>query len=129
MRGIVVGLVISIRPHPQADLLRIGKVDVGTSDQLEIVFGGPDNVTPGSLVPVALSGALMANGARMRAMTFRGVKSMGMLCSSDELGWTKDAPDEVMILPRTWEVGTSLLLGCPSGEHPVRLPRKTTFHR
>jgi phenylalanyl-tRNA synthetase beta chain len=129
MRGIVVGLVTSVRSHPRGDLIRIANVDIGASEQIEIVFGGPDNVNPGSKVPVALPGAIMANGSRMRAKTFRGVKSMGMLCSSNELGWAKDAPDEVMILPGTWEVGSSLIPGCLSGEHTVRLPRRSTFRR
>ncbi len=85
--GVVVGKIISVEPHPNADRLQIAQVDIGQT--LRIVCGAP-NITAGQLVPVATIGALLPNGLTITKATIRGVESNGMLCAEDELGLGND---------------------------------------
>jgi phenylalanyl-tRNA synthetase beta chain len=92
--GIVVGHVKSVAPHPNADKLRVTKVDAGTGELLEIVCGAP-NVAEGQKVPAALVGAKLPGGTGQPALEIkkaklRGVESSGMLCSARELGLSDD---------------------------------------
>ena len=87
--GIVVGHVLEVAPHPNADKLRVTKVDAGTGETLSIVCGAP-NVAVGQNVPCALIGAkLPGEGGKsfeIKRAKLRGVESAGMLCSARELG-------------------------------------------
>ncbi len=85
--GVVIGKIISIEPHPNADRLQIAQVDIGTT--LKIVCGAP-NIAPEQLVPVATIGATLPNGMTITKATIRGVESNGMLCAEDELGLGTD---------------------------------------
>jgi phenylalanyl-tRNA synthetase beta chain len=91
---VVVGKILSMEPHPNADKLKIAKVDVG-NDVLQIVTGAP-NVKEGDSIPIALPGAKLPAG-EIKETKIRGVESFGMMCSIDELNLTKDylpdAPD------------------------------------
>ncbi len=86
--GIVVALVKSVAPHPNADKLRVTEVDAGTGETLQIVCGAP-NVAAGQRVPCALVGAKLP-GLEIRKAKLRGVESSGMLCSARELGLSDD---------------------------------------
>jgi phenylalanyl-tRNA synthetase beta chain len=86
--GIVVGLVKSVAPHPNADKLRVTQVDAGTGEALTVVCGAP-NVAAGQKVPCALVGAKLP-GLEIRKAKLRGVESSGMLCSARELGLSDD---------------------------------------
>ncbi|MFA5163623.1 MAG: phenylalanine--tRNA ligase subunit beta [Patescibacteria group bacterium] len=94
---VIVGKVLSVEPHPNADRLRLTKVDV-RSEVLEIVCGAP-NVAVGQLVPVALVGAQLPNGLEIKESEIRGVKSRGMICAEDELGLGHDHSG-IMVLDR-----------------------------
>ncbi len=85
-KKVVVGKVLSKRPHPDADKLSVCEVNVG-SGVLQIVCGAK-NVAKDQFVAVALIGALLpkANGEILEKSILRGVESQGMLCSSTELG-------------------------------------------
>jgi phenylalanyl-tRNA synthetase beta chain len=107
---VVVGQVVEVVKHPNGDFIRVAAVNVGNKT-LTIVFGGSDIVRKGDLVPVALSGARLSGKPKIRARNWRGVRSEGMMCSSDELGWTRGGPDEVLILPGSCLVGQELLVG------------------
>ncbi|NJD89429.1 MAG: phenylalanine--tRNA ligase subunit beta, partial [Betaproteobacteria bacterium] len=96
--GIVVGHVLSVAPHPNADKLRVTEVDAGTGMTLTIVCGAP-NVAAGQKVPCALVGAKLRgspfNGAseqvlEIKQAKLRGIESNGMLCSARELGMSED---------------------------------------
>ncbi|MEO7056305.1 MAG: YtpR family tRNA-binding protein, partial [Caldimonas sp.] len=93
--GVVVGRVISVEKHPDADRLRICQVDVGAAAPLGIVCGAP-NVAVGIKVPCALVGAELPaaeEGAvpfRIKVGRIRGVESNGMLCSARELKLSDD---------------------------------------
>jgi phenylalanyl-tRNA synthetase beta chain len=87
--GVVVGQVLSVRKHPNADRLTVCSVDVGTGEPLSIVCGAP-NVAVGMKAPVALVGAQLPEGLAVKAVSMRGVESRGMLCSARELGLSDD---------------------------------------
>lgn len=93
---VVVGEVLSVEPHPDADRLRVCKVNVG-SETLSIVCGAP-NVAAGQKVPTALVGAQLPNGLKIKKSKLRGVESCGMLCSAVELGMAESS-DGLMLLP------------------------------
>ena len=87
--GVVVGQVLSVQKHPNADRLAVCSVDAGSGKPLTVVCGAP-NVAAGMKVPVALVGASLPGGVEIKAATMRGVESRGMLCSARELGLSED---------------------------------------
>ena len=91
IEGIVVGLVEEVSPHPNADKLRVCKVNVGETNQLQIVCGAP-NVREGIHVLVALEGSyLKAIDLKIKVSELRGVLSQGMICSLTEIGINSQA--------------------------------------
>jgi phenylalanyl-tRNA synthetase beta chain len=93
-QGVVVGLIVEATPHPNADRLRVCRVDVGEDRLLQIVCGAP-NARAGIRVPCARVGAALPPGAdgapfEIRQAKLRGVESEGMLCSARELGLSDD---------------------------------------
>lgn len=106
--GVVVGKILFIERHPDADKLVITKVDIG-SEILQIVTGA-DNLTQGDYVPVAVSGSTLAGGLKIKKGKLRGVESNGMLCSIQELGYTvhdypEAAEDGIYIFPEPQPLG------------------------
>ncbi len=85
---VVVGRVIEVARHPNADRLSLCKVDVGRGAPLAVVCGAP-NVIAGMKAPVALVGARLP-GVEITQAKVRGVESNGMLCSAKELGLSQD---------------------------------------
>jgi phenylalanyl-tRNA synthetase beta chain len=99
-RGVVVGRVIKVRPHPYGDRIWLADLDIGRDYQPQIVWGGVHIVEPDSLVPVALPGARLPGG-KIRRRRYRKEVSEGMLCSLAELGWDSTdstASDRVALL-------------------------------
>lgn len=88
--GVVVGHILKIEKHPEADRLNICEVDVGAKENLQIVCGA-SNVTVGMKVPAALDGAMLPNNLKIKVTKLRGVTSYGMLCSATELGFTEES--------------------------------------
>ncbi|HKW14544.1 MAG TPA: phenylalanine--tRNA ligase subunit beta [Candidatus Krumholzibacteria bacterium] len=105
-RLVVIGHVLEARPHPDAQKLRVCRVDVGSGEPLEIVCGAP-NVAAGQKVPVALIGAKLPGDVKIRKSKIRGVTSNGMICSSRELGLGADS-DGIMVLDTDAALGTPL---------------------
>lgn len=86
----MVGLIKSVEKHPDADKLKICRIDCGEyGEDIQIVTGA-DNVAAGDLVPVALDGSSLHGGVKIKKGKLRGVESCGMLCSGEELGITDD---------------------------------------
>src|SRR5918994_986298 len=108
---VVVGRVLDVRRHPNADALWLARVDVGSAGgELEIVCGA-QNLEVGQLVPAALVGAVLAGDRRIERSKIRGEVSNGMLCSAIELGLGTDA-DGIHILGH----GEEIELGTPLAE-------------
>ena len=103
--GVVVARVLSTEKHPDADRLKLCRVDAGHHGVLQIVCGAP-NVTTGMTVPCALVGARLP-GLEIRQAKVRGVDSFGMLCSARELGLSPDA-DGLMALSGDASLGEDL---------------------
>ena len=83
--GVIIGKVLTVHKHPDADKLSVCKVNVG-DDVLSIVCGAP-NVREDIYVPVAMIGAKLPNGLTIKKASIRGFESSGMLCSRTELGY------------------------------------------
>lgn len=96
--GAIVARIVEVWPHPQADRLWVADIDCGSGWLRRVVHGGTRELQPGDLVAYAPPGARLSTGKSMRARTYRGRRSEGMLCSTTELGWTVDGPDEVAVL-------------------------------
>lgn len=110
LEGIVVGYVESCEAHPNADRLKITKVNIGKDKLLSIVCGAP-NVAQGQNVPVATIGTTLydAKGQPwpIKKGKIRGEVSEGMICAEDEIGLGK-SHDGIMVLDKDLVVGTPL---------------------
>ena len=119
LEKIVVGQILSIERHPDADKLIICQVDIGAGEPVQIVTGAP-NVKTGDKVPVVLDGGKVAGGhdggplpeegIEIKKGKLRGIESNGMMCSIEELGSDRDmyplAPESgIYILPEDTRVG------------------------
>ena len=105
LEKVIVGKILTIQPHPQADLLNIVRVDIG--GEILSLISGAANIKEGLMVPVALEGAILPGGIRVEKKQVRGVESVGMLCSEEELGLGKDRSG-IMILPPQSPLGQNL---------------------
>jgi len=106
LKSVVVGEVLEIEKHPDADKLNLVKVDVGENKILDIVCGAP-NVEAGQKVAVALVGAELPDEFKIEKRKVRGVESYGMICAEDELGLGENH-EGIMVLDKNLEVGTPL---------------------
>ena len=111
--GIVLGKLTKVWPHSDSDHLLLCLADVGADEEVQIVTGAP-NVREGDFIPVALHGAILPGGLKIKKGKIRGEVSGGMLCSAQELGFDdKVVPlackDGIWILPE--EVRDENLLG------------------
>ena len=104
-QGVVVGEVVGVEPHPDADKLRVCQVSNGT-DTVQVVCGAP-NVRSGLKVPFAEVGATLPGEFRIKKAKLRGQPSEGMLCSASELQLSEDH-EGLMELPADAPVGKSL---------------------
>jgi phenylalanyl-tRNA synthetase beta chain len=87
--GVVVGEIVSTRPHPQADRLTLCEVRAGAGGAVNVVCGA-SNMKAGDRVAYAAPGVTLPGGKRIEAAEIRGVASQGMLCSEAELGLSDD---------------------------------------
>ena len=108
LKGVVVGLVLECEKHPNADKLKITKVDVGQEAPLQIVCGAP-NVAKGQKVPVATIGTVLYDHEgkpfEIKKGKIRGEESYGMICAEDELG-LGESHEGIMVLDDKYAVGT-----------------------
>ena len=118
--GVIVARIVACEPHPDADKLRVCRVDTGNGN-VQIVCGAP-NARAGLVAPLATIGATLPNGVTIKAAKLRGVESQGMLCSARELGIDADASG-LMELPSNAPTGQSLsrYLGLPDVAIEVEL--------
>lgn len=86
--NVVIGKILEIEKHPDADKLVVTKVDVG-EEVLQIVTGA-NNITVGDIIPVAKVGATLADNLKIKKGKLRGVASNGMMCSVEELGLSRE---------------------------------------
>lgn len=104
--GVVVGEVVECGQHPNADKLRVTKINVGGDRLLDIVCGAP-NCRQGLKVAVATVGAVLPGDFKIKAAKLRGEPSEGMLCSFSELGISDDH-NGIIELPADAPIGTDI---------------------
>ncbi len=112
INNVVVGKIISVDKHPNADRLLVCKVDVGATEPIQIVTAA-QNVFEGAVVPVALHKSTIAGGVSIKKGKLRGVLSEGMFCSLKELNLTlNDFPDAIedgiLIINDECEIGQDI---------------------
>ncbi len=120
--GVIVGKIVKIEKHPNADRLQVTKVVVSAeadAEQLQIVCGAK-NIAEGDLVPVAMIGAMLPGDLEIKQSSIRGVDSFGMLCSGKELGISGDH-EGILGLPRHAHIGEPVarLLGHHTEEDTI----------
>jgi len=109
--NVVVGHILERRKHPNADRLQICQVDVGNN--IVQIITAADNIETGDYIPVALHGAELADGTKIKRGKLRGEVSEGMMCSGKELGLTEeDYPGAethgILVLDRPYVPGTDI---------------------
>jgi phenylalanyl-tRNA synthetase beta chain len=108
LQGVVIGQVVEFQQHPNADKLKLTKVDIGNNEPLKIVCGAP-NVAVGQKVLVATIGTTIypsdGEPMTMKAAKIRGEESQGMICAEDEIG-LGTSHEGILILPESVAVGT-----------------------
>ncbi|MBU2592246.1 MAG: hypothetical protein ABH867_01500 [Patescibacteria group bacterium] len=119
---IIVGKIVKLGPHPNADKLQIVRVDIGQKEPLNIICGA-GNIKEGQIIPVVLPGGMVKTPGGgeflVGEVAIRGIKSTGMLCSPLELG-ISDNHEEILILPAK----TAEYLGRPLREVGFLKPKK-----
>lgn len=104
--GVVVGEVLTVEQHPDADRLRVTTVNIGSGEPLQIVCGAP-NVRAGMKAPVAKIGAVLPGDFKIKKGKLRGVESQGMLCGASEID-LEDKIDGLLELPADAPVGINI---------------------
>lgn len=104
--GVVVGEILSAEQHPNADKLRVTRVNIGGEQPLQIVCGA-SNARPGIRIPVATVGAVLPGDFRIKDAKLRGVDSFGMLCAEQELGLAESS-DGLWELPADAPIGQDI---------------------
>ncbi|GAB2319356.1 phenylalanine--tRNA ligase subunit beta [Alkalibacterium sp. s-m-22] len=113
LKNIVVGHVLTAERMADSDHLNVTVVEVGQDEPIQIVCGAP-NVKAGQKVIVALPGARLVNGLKIKKSKLRGVVSNGMICSLEELGFSdsvipKNSEDGIYVLPEDAQIGEDAL--------------------
>ncbi len=118
--GVIVARIVGCSPHPDADKLRVCRVDTGAGE-VQIVCGAP-NARAGLAAPLAMVGARLPNGIAIKTAKLRGIESQGMLCSAKELGIDADTSG-LLELPEDAPVGKPLAayLGLPDAAIEIEL--------
>ncbi len=106
IKNVVVGKILEIEKHPDADKLVVTKVDVG-NEKIQIVTGAK-NIKEGDIVPIAKDGSELPGGVKIKKGSLRGVDSYGMMCSIGELNlgladYPNQIEDGIMILDKSLE--------------------------
>lgn len=106
-KNVVVGKIDKIEKHPDADKLVVCQVNVGEDEDIQIVTGA-SNVFEGAVVPVAKHKSTLPGGIKITKGKLRGVMSYGMMCSTDELGISKERAAGILILPDDTPIGEDI---------------------
>lgn len=105
--NVVVGKVLSVEKHPDADKLNITQVDVGEEEPVQIVCGAK-NVVAGMKACCAKVGAVLPGDFKIKKAKLRGVPSHGMLCGASEIGLPDDGVDGLHVLPEEAPIGLDI---------------------
>ena len=112
VENVVTGKILEIKPHPNADKLVVTKIDVNQGEPVQIITGA-NNMKVGDIVPVALEGAVLPGGKKLKKSNLRGLASYGMMVSYEEFGFDdkvipKEFRDGIAILDKDTEIGRNV---------------------
>ncbi|MBC7542208.1 MAG: phenylalanine--tRNA ligase subunit beta [Candidatus Sericytochromatia bacterium] len=124
--GVVAARILEIWQHPQADRIRMTRVDDGT-EVLQVVCGAP-NIEVGMIVPLAQIGATLPGDFKIKKSKIRGEDSSGMLCSAKELALTSES-DGILVLPPETPLGTPLGQALGNQDTLYVIDNKSLTHR
>ena len=114
---ILIGRVLDVKKHPNADRLSLCRVDAGGAEPVDVVCGAP-NVQAGKIYPYAPVGATLPGGVKLERRKIRGVESNGMLCSAKELGLVDDHAG-ILELDTTAPPGSRFLDAVTVADHQI----------
>jgi phenylalanyl-tRNA synthetase beta chain len=124
--GVVVGQIKSFKKHPDAEKLHVAKVDVGSKQQIQVVFGDKAPVSKGQKVPVAVAPTTLPKG-EITEGNIRGVNSQGMLCLNSEL--IDGLAESLTVLPSRTKVGTPIADVLPVKDVVFEIDNHSITHR
>jgi len=106
IKNVIIGKVLSVKGHPNADRLNVCTVNDGEND-FQVVCGAP-NVAEGQTIAYAKVGSVLPGGFKLEKIKLRGVESSGMICSAKELN-ISDEHDGILVLPDTCRLGENFI--------------------
>ncbi len=129
---VVVGKIVDVKPHPDSDRLFLTKIDVG-DEVLDIISGAP-NTKEDTYVPIALIGAKLPDGTRVKKAKLRGKESYGIVCSEMELGVSDDHTglwilNDEEISEKDLKPGTELTSLFPTKDFIIDIENKSITNR
>ncbi len=127
LEGVVVGQMLEFHKHPNADKLNVAKVDIGRKEPLNLIFGQMVKMNMGDKIPVAVAPTVLPTGTEIVARDMRGVKSEGMLCLEQELGF-KEEGVSILYFPHT-KPGTPLTEALGMSDVLLDIDNKSLTHR
>ncbi len=108
LNGVVVGEILEIEKHPNADKLSVSKIDVGEKKPRQIIFGQMAKIEVGNKTAVALAPTILPDDKKIEKAKLRGVVSEGMLCLDQELGLVKEGAD-ITLFDKKIKNGTPII--------------------
>lgn len=129
---VVVGKIVDVKPHPESDHLFLTKIDVG-DEVLDIISGAPNTVKD-TYVPIALIGAKLPDGTRVRKVKLKGKDSYGIVCSEMELGVSDDHTglwilNDEEISEKDLKPGTEVTSLFPTKDFIIEIENKSITNR
>jgi phenylalanyl-tRNA synthetase beta chain len=128
LEGVVIGELLEIKKHPDADKLSLAKVDIGKKDPIHLIFGKMVEMKVGLRVPVAVAPTTLPTGMVIEKRELRGQPSEGMLCLDQELGF-KEEGVSIQFFPKTIKPGTPLTEALKLDDTVLEFDNKSLTHR
>lgn len=127
LEGVVVGEILEIQKHPNADNLNLAKLNIGRKEPLRLIFGQMVKMKIGNKIPVAVAPTTLPTGIKIEKKKLRGEDSEGMLCLDQELGLEKEGVT-IQYFPES-KAGTPLAEALGLSDTIIEFDNKSLTHR
>lgn len=128
LEGVVVGEILEIKKHPNADKLSVAKVDIGKGKTIQLIFGQMAEMKVGYKTAVAVAPTILPTGAEIKATKIRDVLTEGMLCLDQELGLKKEGVS-VQYFDKSVKNGTPFAKALDLDDIMIEIDNKSLTHR
>lgn len=128
LKNVVVGEILEIKKHPNADKLSLAKIDVGEKKPRQIIFGQMVKMKVGDRIPVALAPTVLLGNKEIKKVKLRGEMSEGMLCLNQELGLSKEGVT-MKYFDKVIKTGTSISQALKLNDVIYEIDNKSLTHR